>query len=282
MKHPFLIIVSFIFFCACNKKTISDSDSVIARIGDHVLTEQDFRLSIPDNLNKEDSLILSESIIKTWIKDMLMYDLAKRNIQNKEAINQLVENYRKSLITYQYQEQLINEKMSKEISGIELERYYKENTDKFKLENILIQGLFLKIPVNAPQINKIKEWYKSLSVSDIENIEKYSIQNAVKYDYFYDRWVQLENVMLLFPYAWENPDALIRQKQHIEVQDSNFYYLLNIKEVLYPGETEPYEYTKSNVKEMIINQKRMDFMRNFEEELYQEAIAKGKVERIKN
>ena len=282
MKQVFLIITSIFLWSACNTTINSDLGDVIAKVGEHVLTEKSYRAVFPENTNSEDSLIISENIIKTWSKEMLMYDLAQDNIQDKERINQLVENYRKSLITYQYQEQLINEKMSDEISEADMQKYYNENKDKFKLENTLIKGLFLKIPIDAPQIDKVKAWYRSQSINDIENIEKYSLQNAVNYDYFYDRWVRLDDIMQLFPAPWSNPETLIRVQKQIEVQDSLFCYFLNIRGVRFIGEEEPYEYTKNNIKEILINQKRMDFLRNFEEELYQMAVRKGKINRIKD
>ncbi len=282
MKFLLPIIPIILLLVSCHSNSDTGNTGIIARVGEHILTKEDLASALPPELNSEDSLIITENYIENWIKENLMYDLAKSNINNMDEINQLVDNYKKSLITYQYKEQLINEKMTVQTSDAEMEKYYKENADKFSLETILIKGLFIKVPVDAPQINKIKEWYKSPSIKDIENIEKYSLQNAVNYDYFYDRWVKIDDVMRLFPAPWVNPDALLRQQKQVEVQDSVFCYLLNVKQALFPGDTEPYEYAKPNVREMIINQKRLDFLRDFENDLYRTAVDKRMIKRINN
>ncbi len=281
MKYFSAIIIIFLF-CSCNKTTNSSLEKEgIIQVGEHILTEQTLKEHLPEGINSKDSLILAESYIETWIKENLMYDLAQNNLSNEEEIDQLVENYRKSLITYQYQEKLINEKMSEEISEEEIKDYYEKHADKIKLETTLIKGLFLKVPADAPQINKIKEWYKSPSIKDLENIEKYSLQNAVNYDYFYDHWVKLDDIIRLFPPTWTNPTAMLKQQRQIEIEDSIFCYLLNVKEVLFAGEKEPYEYAKSNIKEMIVNQKRLEFLQKFENDLYKTAVNKGMVKRLK-
>ena len=59
----------------------------------------------------------------------------------------------------------------------------------------LIKGLFLKIPVDAPGLTDVKKWYKSTDVASLEKIEKYSVQNATIYEYFYDKWVDFDEVM---------------------------------------------------------------------------------------
>lgn len=277
------VFIAIVLFCSCKKTISSDlGNEYIAKVGDHVLTMEEYRSQLPKGLNAEDSLIISESIVSTWVKEALMYDLAVSNMSNEADINQLVETYRRSLITYQYQERLINEKMSGELSEDEIKKYYAENIDKFKVEATLIKGLFLKIPKDAPEINKIKEWYKSPSIKNIEKIEKYSFQNAVNYDYFYDRWVRLDEVMQLFPSDWNRSESSFRQQKQVEMQDSTYCYLLNVKEILFAGEREPFDYAKEIVKDMIINQKRLDFLRDFEQDLYQTAVNKGMVKRNKN
>lgn len=282
MKQLALLAIILLSF-SCKKSVNTDlSKPYVAKVGNHILTVEEYHSLLPNTLNIQDSLILSENIISTWVKESLMYDLAKSNLHNEEEINQLVENYKRSLITYQYQDRLIKEKMSGEISEKEMKEFYDENADKFKVETTLIKGLFLKIPKDAPEINKIKEWYKSPSIKNIEKIEKYSFQNAVNYDYFYDRWVILDEVMRLFPGDLaQNLPSLIQQKQ-VEMQDSTYFYLLNINEARFAGEKEPYEFAKKNVKDVLINQKRLDFLRNFENDLYQTAVQKGLVKRAKN
>jgi hypothetical protein len=217
--------------------------------------------------------------VKRWVKDALIYDVALRNLEGKErkAVGKLVEEYRHSLIRYRYQEQLIKERLSSELQESDKMKYYEENKNKFILDKALIKGLFLKIPVDAPGIADVKKWYKSTSEASLENIEKYCLQNATIYDYFYDKWVDFDQVMGNIPIRLTNEDAFLKANKHIEVSDSLYCYLLNIKEFLPKGDVAPFEYASPQIIEMMINLRKVDFLKEFEEELYNDAVRSGDV-----
>ena len=102
------------------------------------------------------------------------------------------------MIRYKYQEQLTKERLSSSITDEEKQRYYEENKQEMLLDHCLIKGLFLKIPVDAPNINEVKKWYRSTSEASIEKIEKYSVQNASIYEYFYDNGLDLTTLWIIY------------------------------------------------------------------------------------
>lgn len=86
-----------------------------------------------------------------------MYDVALRNLgDEKEEVDKLVEEYRRSLVRYRYQERLVEEKLKTDIRESDKLNYYEENQKKFILDKGLIKGLFLKIPVDAPGLTDVK------------------------------------------------------------------------------------------------------------------------------
>ncbi|MCC8170635.1 MAG: peptidyl-prolyl cis-trans isomerase [Parabacteroides sp.] len=234
---------------------------------------------IPRNSSVADSTLLAESYIQNWVIEGLMLDVAERNLgkEEEQQIARLVEDYRNSLLQYRYQEQLVREKLSGEIRPEEMQRYYDENKEKFVLDKNLIKGLFLKIPVNAPNIKEMESWYKSDSEASLEKIEKYSVQYAAIYEYFYDRWVDFDEVMDNISEHISNPSAFLRNNKSLQVQDSLYYYFLNIKEYLPVGSVAPYDYAAPEIKDMLINRRKLEFLKNFENELYHDALKKGKV-----
>ena len=220
---------------------------------------------------------MAEHLVKRWVKDQLVYEVALRNIDDKEAIDHLVEEYRKALVRNRYQERLVNEKVSLEVSESEKRAYYDANQDKFALNKCLIKGLFLKVPVDAPGLSDLKKWYRSTDEDDLERIEKYSVQNAAIYEFFYDKWVNFEDVLDNMPSNVPNPAAYLRSHRFIEESDSSFCYLLNIGDYLLPEGIEPYEYASARIQELLVNQRKMEFLRTFEDELYDDAVQSGEV-----
>jgi hypothetical protein len=278
MRAGFLFFIGLFLYCSCrNTQTVKDID-IIAVVKDRVLYRTDVSSLIPRGTSSADSLLLAENYVKKWVKDALVYNVALRNLGNdKEEIEKLVDDYRYSLYRYRYQEKLIWERLSANIRESDKLNYYDENQNKFILDKSLIKGLFLKIPADAPRLSDVKTWYKSSSEESLEKIEKYSVQNATIYDYFYDRWIDFDEVVSNIPVRISNTGQFLRNNKTVEVTDSSFCYLLNIKEYIPVGHVAPYEYAEAQIIEMLINQRKMDFLKNFENELYNDAIKSGEV-----
>jgi hypothetical protein len=79
------------------------------------------------------------------------------------------------------------------------------------------------------------------------------------------------------PIHVSNKSQYLQANRTVELSDSAYCYFLNISEFLLAGNVAPYEYADIQIREMIINTRKMDFLRNFEDELYQDAIRKGEV-----
>ena len=232
------VILSLLAVSACTQQTEKASKDVIVDIGNRVLTREELESYVPKGLSKQDSLIVAENFIQLWIQEELMYEIASKNVADKEVIKRLVENYRQSLIIYRYQEQLVQEKLSKTVSQKDINQYYNEHKENFKLDNPLIKGMLLKIPSNAPDIENVKTWYKSTKTKDIESLDKYIVKNAVSYDDFLDHWVNMESIKDKLP-AGKLEEKMLQR--YIELQDSSFYYFINIHDYLRPGDFEPVE-----------------------------------------
>ena len=274
----FILLTLSLSLFACNKVKQTDEPDALVKVNDRILTRNEVESLIPKGTTSADSLLLAESYIKKWVKDELVLKIAQRNLgSDKETIDKLVDAYRRSLLRYRYQEKLIQEKLSDEIQESDVLTYYDTNKEKFVLDKNLIKGLFLKVPADAPNLSEVKTWYKSGNVASLEKIEKYSIQNAAIYEYFFDKWVDFDEIRNNIPNQISNPESFLRTNKILEVTDSSFCYFLNIRQVLLKGQVEPFEYAEPRIREILINQRKLDFIKEFEEELYNDALDGGDV-----
>lgn len=280
-KSIIISIISslFILFACKDKKgdSVRMDENPIVTVNGKTLYQTDLNKIIPKGLSEEDSTQYASSYLETWISDQLMYDKAQQNITNRDEINALVENYKKSLITNIYQEQLLKQQLSHTITENELKTFYELNKDKLKLEDHIIKGLFLKIPSNSSQLKNFEKWYKQGTSDAIENIEKNTLQNAVAYEYFYDRWINFDDIMDNIPTDVANRDQFLNTNKNIEAKDSSFVYLLNIKEYKLAGTEAPYEYIKTHLKEIFIEQRKTNFLKQVQKDLYEKAIAEEEI-----
>ena len=278
MRILVLLLITLLGCGACKEQRDHKGKTPLVEVDGNFLYKEDLMSVLPVGLSKDDSILFTEHYIRSWTEEILLYEKAANNIPDNVDVDKLVENYRKALIMHTYQQELINQKLTNDISEQEITDYYGQNKELFKLENPLIKGLFIKVPLTAPQLNNVRRWYKSDKQDAIESLEKYSLQNAVKYEYFYDKWVDFDEVMDNIPIHVSNPNAFLKANKYVEVADSSYCYLLNIKEYLPSGSVEPYDYASPHVTEMLVNQRKVEFLKKFEDELYNDAIRSGDVE----
>ena len=271
-------VLSMLLLFSCGRGVQDVGADVLVSVEGHSLLRSEVETVIPRTLSSADSLLMAESYVKKWVKDVLVYDVAEENLGEEMAdVERLVEAYRHSLIRYRYQEQLVRERLSAEIRESDVLNYYETNQKKFELKTNLVKGLFLKVPIDAPGLADLKRWYKSDDASAVEKIDKYSLQNAAIYDYFYDKWMDFEDVMENIPIQLSNPSAYLKANKTLEVSDSSYCYLLNIRDYIPAGQVAPYDYVQPQIMDMLLAQRKQKFLRDFEEELYNDAIRDGKV-----
>ena len=261
MRCCFIFIAFVSLLCSCKRTLPVDDADVLVKVKDRTLGRSEIKQQIPRGLSSADSMLLAGSLEKKWVKDALVYDVALRNLEgeDKAEVDKLVEEYRHSLIRYRYQEQLIKERLSSEFQESDKLSYYEENQKKFVLDKALVKGLFLKIPVDAPGLSDVKGWYRSTSEASLE------------------KWVDFDQVMDNIPVHVSNANDFLKANKFVEVSDSTYCYLLNIKEYLPVGSVAPYDYASAQIVEMLTNLRKVEFLRKFEEELYNDAVRSGDV-----
>lgn len=272
------VFFMFCLFTACSsEKHDHKGQTPLLELNDNFLYEEDLHSVLPPNLSKDDSVLFVEHYMKDWAEGILLYDKAKSNIPDNRKINELVDNYRKALILHTYQQELINQKVSHEITDEELNGYYEANKQLFTVDRPLIKGLFMKVPLGASGLNNVKTWYKQNTPDAIDKLEKYSLQNAVSYDYFYDRWVLASEILDKVPLKVMNPEQYLDENRHIELRDTAFCYFLHVEDFLGVGKQEPFDFAKPEIKDILVNLKQVEFMREVKNDLYKNAVDKKKI-----
>ncbi len=274
----YFIASCMLFSLSSCRKASTDLLDVMVSVNGQTLSRSEVERIVPSSLSSADSLLMAESYVKKWIKDVLVYDLAEQNLGEGMAdVERLVAAYRHSLVRYRYQEQLIRERLVPEISESDVLNYYETNQEEFVLKTNLVKGLFLKVPIDAPGLTDLKRWYKSGDASAIEKIDKYSLQNAAIYDYFYDKWMDFDEVMENIPLHLSDPLAYLKSNKTIEVADSSYCYLVHLLDYIPKGQVAPYDYVQPQIVDMLLAQRKQKFLRDFEEDLYNDAIRDGEV-----
>ena len=265
-------------FVGCTQKHDHKGKTPLVEVSGKFLYQEDLQAALPLNLSADDSVLFAEHYIRNWVEDALLFEKAEDNVRDDEKVRALVESYHKALVMHTYQEELVRQQLAEEITPTEVADYYEGNKSLFVLERPLVKGLFIKVPLKASGLSDVRRWYKRNTQDAIEKLEKYSLRNAVTYDYFYDQWRHLEEIEAMIPAKnWESGSNYLNQHRNVELKDTAFHYFLHIEEYQGKGEQKPLDFAEEEIKEILINLKRVEFINSVKDELYHQASDRNRI-----
>ena len=272
-----ILLMSIPLFLQECQRNQSDSNRtpVVATVG-HILYLDEIQAAMPLYLSKEDSIRAAEAFIDQWIKQNLLYEAAEKNLQESSDIQKMVEDYRQALMVYEYQEQVLLEKLKTEVSDQDIADYYEANKQRFLSSRNLIKGIFIKVPVHSSNLKSIKNLYRKKDEASLEQLDLLCLQHAEIYENFSSDWMSFDDVMDHIPSEIDQ-SKLLKSKDFLEVEDEHYCYLLRIDEYLLSGNPEPLEFVSHRIKNIIINSHKTSFLHQLEDEMKTEAEKKGQI-----
>ena len=273
MKNQFYILVCILFiscdFLGLQKKDISVRKP-IASVNNNYLYTEDIKLLIPKNIEKNDSLVFTRSIINSWaVKQLLLKKAEDNNTQNDNSeINNLVKDYRQALLINGYKERLIKQQLDTLIEQQEIKDYYKLNSKNFRLNEELIKTRYLHFSNDLIDRKEVVKSFKKGTIEDLEGLEikQLTFKQMMLND---SVWTPLENVLLKIPFSRIN---LLKKTKLLQKEDSLGLYLVTIKDVLLRNQIAPLSYIKPTIKQMILHQRKLQLIRDLEKIILKDAI----------
>ena len=113
-------MVAFLFV-ACQENVEHDGKQPLMQVGNKYLYREDMEKMIPYGTTKADSMAFAEDYMRKWVEEQLLYEKAELNVKGDERIARMVEDYRRSLILSEYEQRLLMQNMSEELSEEELQ-----------------------------------------------------------------------------------------------------------------------------------------------------------------
>jgi hypothetical protein len=274
-----IIFSIFILIAAGSCKTGKDQESRIplAKAGNVILYYDEIPDQVKEGLIPSDSIATIQNYIKKWAKRELMFQKAESNLSQelRNEIEQHLEETRLNLVVYEYQRLMMLQKMDTIISQEELQNYYSTNENSFVLTSNIVKALLIKLPVETPEINKIKMLARSDNQKDFQELESLCYQFAEKFDDFNEEWVTLDRLSLELKEDISNQENFLKRNNYYETSDSNSVYLIKINDYRLIGDLSPFEYVEEDIKRIIWNNRRIEFIEALENGIYNEALERN-------
>ncbi len=267
-----LLIIIVVSFASCRKAPEKKPGKLLAKVNDKFLYSDDLKGVIPAEISDSDSAALSRDFIEKWIRNELLLNKAEMNLSDEEKdVEQQINNYRSSLLIYAYQQRYLGQNLDTVVTDKEIEDYFKANQSNFMLGDPLMKGFFIKVPASAPDISKLRQWYRSDDKETMNKLEGYCFAHATVYDHFNDGWVNQNEVLRMIPGNEESFRSTLGYRNYLEVKDNNFYYFLYVKETAAEGSVSPFELIRDDIHYIILNKRKVKLIDELERNIYSDA-----------
>jgi hypothetical protein len=254
-------------------------EGAIARAYDKYLYSDDVSRLITPGTGKNDSIQVVHNFIQSWIKQQVVLHKAEMNLDDeKKDVEEKLEEYRNSLITYTYETELIRQKLDTIVSESEIEKYYNDHRQNFELKDNIIKVLYLKVRKDAPKLAKAREWYRSSSAKDRLKLEEYCYQYASDFHLDDETWLLFDELLKRVPIKTYDKESFLRNNRLVETEDSSYIYLVNIKDMMIRDSMSPLSFVNDDIRVLIVNKRKLGLIQEMEKAAYDEAMRKNEFE----
>ena len=276
----FLLLLCFFLRCDYLNKNQRPKSQPIARVGDNYLYTQDLVKDMPLGLSALDSGRLIDKYIDDWIKKQLLIIKANEELSISEInIDRKVEDYRYALIMHEFEKIYIRSHLNTQVTQEEIESYYFERSENFLLKQNIVQCIFTKIPVSAPDITQIRRNIRNFPNTDIQDIKNYCYQFADLSFLDDSIWISLDELVVNTPLAsLQNKNQFLEKTIYSETRDESYIYLFRILEYKISDQIAPLEYVREDIENIIINKRKLALKKKLYETIYEEALKTKKFE----
>ena len=274
-----IILLIILFIYGCNELNNSVNNQLIARVDNNYLYKSDVEKFNLKFSSESDSIIKTHNFINEWAKTLLLLDRSVLNIddENKKALDKLVNQYKIDLYNNSYKSSIIKSQIDTVITINQLQEFYANNSSIFLLKEPLFKYRFIEFPKYNINRYEIKERFNRNSDLDKIFLDSLSFQFS---DSFRNDsvWFSQKTLINNIPFLSSDDLLDIKKSQLFEVEDTIQVYLLKIKDFLSKNEIAPLSSVENTIRNIVFNQRKLEFLKNFDQEIINDAIQNKKFE----
>jgi hypothetical protein len=276
---PFLlltIIASIVVSCNLIGK---DEEKPIAKAYDKFLYLKDLEGVVPKNIHGDDSAAMILAFIDQWQHEQVIQHQAETNVNiDNQAIQNQLETYRKSLVRFEYEQSLIQQKLDTLVSDKEIQEYYQANQDNFQLKKTILKASYIKLPESAPKIAMVKKLFASKDMRDVDLLEKYCFKYSPNFSLMDTTWHYTEELAQIFPISKIGESNFNNLNRIFEISENNTLYLIILRGSKFRDSLSPLVFEKENIRNLILNQRKLALISQMEKEVFDEAQKNNQLE----
>ncbi len=274
----FISFLLLLLISACTLSTNNESDAV-ARVGENYLFSSDLQDQIGPLYNG-DSLQIANRLIDDWAEQLLYLKKAEINLNSteKKRLDKLVRTYRNDLYVKTYKDMAIQSQLDSVVDQVEIQDYFEQNKANFRTNKDLLRGRYVRVRNENFNLSTIRRSLRRFNDLDKIFLDSIALQFTT-YSMNDSIWVQASQFFNRLPSISERRyKNFLKNNSFFELQDSLEVYLVVVEEVVLRNELAPLEYVMPTLKQILINKRKLELMRQFDREIIEEGLQQNTYE----
>lgn len=205
--------------------------------------------------------------------DQLLYEQSLKELPDQDLLDQQVQQYRQDLFVQTYVNLMLQHK-AEAVTEEECRAFFDQYGAELKLEEPIVKGLLVKLPLQNTQDKQLDNWLTQLSQGKDEcmaDLAQFCDQKAAVYDNFCNQWVRLVHLTDYLPITVVEPRQFLSIKAY-EMSDQEYEYHFVVTDYRLDGEKQPYEWARPGILDLLIEQRRDQFRHELVEQLKMKSI----------
>ena len=272
-------IILILLIISCELENNSKEDP-IARVNDNFLFFSDIQESLDENMSQNDSMLAVNSAINNWASKKLLYEKAIFNLSNSKQneLDLLVNSYESDLYISNYEKEWLKTRVDTIVSNDQLQSYYNENKNKFRLRQDILLARFIELPIENFNKTQIVRSFRRLNFQDKIYLDSISLQ--FKSSFINDSvWLRPElffNKLKIENKA--NYNRYFKKKLFFEIKDLESLYLVYISDIHRKNDYAPMSYVKPTLVQILLNKRKLEMKKQLKTDILKQGIAENNFE----
>lgn len=263
--------------CACGEPE-DGSDRILARAFDQVLHWSDLRQVVPLDATPKDSAALAQQYIGAWMRQQVVLNTASSNQVNDELeMEAQLEDYRRSLIIFNYEQALVAQKLDTTVTDVELSSYYEAHKKDFELKDDMLRARWFK--VNEPDkrvVRKMTQRFISGGGDELHEVELWLAHAGVSIVDRSANWFPASELRAEIPFP--GLEELIARKGRDVLTLEGTAWFVDILEHRPRNSLSPLELVRSDIRAILLNQRKLKLIEDMRRDVYEQAVKNNDVE----
>lgn len=262
--------------CQPMEEKPEEDDILLAKVYNKSLYFSEIKDMLSDNATTQDSALMVNSLIERWVRESVLMHEAEKNIPQDLNIDQLVRDYRASLIRHNFEKTLVEISLDSTITQAELNSYYEANKNHYKLEEPILNCHFIKISKEIEGLEELQKMWTNKSKDNYTELLEFCNDNATVYMLEDSSWYDLDQIAIQLPKGTLTASNL-NTRNKIVLEDNDFKYYLEIFNTLSKDKIPPLAYIAEQAKRLILHKRKIKVLENKVEEMYEREIRRNNI-----